>query len=414
MDLALATAAEDNLTSDPAESTGLFAPPAAPSSGESERERARADNAWSLLVARLGTICLQYIGQVAVAAAGLGTGEAGGLSPNGGVSGGGSGSGSGKGDAMEGDFAGSARGAAVVRVGHSDVEGAVEAAMRGFELLSSPVAWRRRWPGSSEATAESRHRALMSSLALGVVVFGAEIGPPAVEAAPRMGMARVLPGNNSSKGVVKRVRLSVRVEKDGVSGKWTQTPRLFGVLRVIWDVASAVSAGGSGGGEGQALRLLCSSSFQALGISSGANGGDSLQTGGPNTPVVAAAAAGAGGGADNIAESALLLDRRALLEAFAAAILPAPRLLEHPFKALLMDPMLTGDAGAWWKVVAVAGEAVGVDSSGDGRSGCGGAARRRDVAWAVANILRVSFLFVSTWCVKMGIVFVADYWRRFA
>lgn len=405
MDLALTTAPGDNATSDPAEGTGLFASPEALSSGESESDRAWADNAWSLLIARLGTVCLQYIGQVAVAAAAatrLGAGGAGGVSQNSScASGGGVDGSSGKGGATKGGPSDSAEGAAVVRVDHSDVKGAVEAAMRGFELLSSPVAWRRRWSSSSEPTAESRHRALMSSLALGRVLLGAEVGPPGVTEAQEMGMGGVPSENNSPKVKGTCVRLSVRAEKDGVGGKWTRTPRLFGVLRLMWDATSAASAGGSGGGEGQALRLLCSSSFQALGISSSsssAKNDSSLQTADPSNPVVVAAAAAAAateaeGEAHKVTESATLADRIELLGAFAAAVLPAPRLLDHPFRALLMDPMLGGDSEAWWEVVSAAGEAVGADSR-DEESGYGGAARRRDVAWAVANILRVSVYLV--------------------
>ena len=82
--------------------------------------------------------------------------------------------------------------------------------------------------------------------------------------------------------------------------------------------------------------------------------------------------------------------RREVLEAFCAAVLPAPRLLEHPLRALLVNPMLAGDAAPWWRLVSMAGGAVGTEKQAGG-GGWGGddAARRRDVAWAVANILRV-------------------------
>ncbi|CAN0388374.1 unnamed protein product, partial [Laminaria digitata] len=71
--------------------------------------------------------------------------------------------------------------------------------------------------------------------------------------------------------VRKGVRLTVRAERDEATGEWTRAPRLFGVLRVLWDVS-----GGGGAATGAqvaataataaAVRLLCASSLEALAI----------------------------------------------------------------------------------------------------------------------------------------------------
>eukprot|EP00752_Nemacystus_decipiens_P008436 g7540.t1 len=345
---------------------GLFAPPPAASS---DGDRSEADNAWSLLVARLATVCLHYIGQVAAGGSATGAAEGGDVKGN------------------TGDADG--RGAAVVvGVGSSEVAAASEAALRGFGLLASPRAWEHRWPGSrtsaggvgATSIAESRCRALMSSLALGRITFSGAVGGA-------VGGGRVSSGktplrrNGGDKG---DVRLSVRAERDELTGEWTRAPRLFGVLRVVWDAsASTAAAGGAAGADApQAVRLLCSSSFKALGIGGAKEGASGPGAGGgappPSGGVGGAVVHNVGGGVP------MPTERQRLLEAFAAAVLPAPRLLDHPLRTLLVDPMLAGDAGAWWQLVSVAGGAVG----GNGGSG-GDAARRRDVAWAVANILRV-------------------------
>ena len=385
IDLVLAAASPaDGPTSGPggaaaAAGGGLFAPPPAASS---DGERLQADNTWSLLVGRLGTICLHYISQVA------GAGEAWGSS-TGAAEGSGGGSGLGKGNAGGVDGHGAA---AVVGVGSSEVTAASEAALRGFGLLASPGTWEHRWPVGTAgvgaiSTAESRCRTLMSSLALGSITLGGGRGA----AGGIQGVSGNTPPRRSGSGAKGGVRLSVRADRNGVTGEWTRAPTLFGVLRVVWDATASTPAGGAtaGGEAAQAVKLLCSSSFQALGI------------GGAKEGVSSPGAAGGGeggappsGGAvvgDTSEGAAMPTERQRLLEAFAAAVLPAPRLLEHPLRALLVDPMLAGDAGAWWQMVSVAGEAVGADGSDEGNGGCGGggAARRRDVAWAVANILRV-------------------------
>lgn len=392
MDLVLAAAPASDSPATPG-GAGLFAAQPASSSG-SDSDRLLGDNTWSLLVTRLGAVCLQYMSQVSATAA-----AGGGRSPKNGAESRNSGGGGGcKGDAM--DDAEGAEGAVVAGAGSAEVGDAAEVAMRGLALLASPAAWRHRWPLSERAVVQRRCRVFLASLALGRVLVGtrsktgAEAGPG--EALnPHRGRGRV------------GIRLMLRTERERVGGEGSRASTLFGVLRVAWD-ASAAEAGGGEGRAAQAVRLLCASSFQVLGIGVTEDGESTARI--DTRPMSSSAVAGgAGGGAaagPGGAHETAVPDRRRLLEAFAAAVLPAPRLLEHPLRASLMDPMLGGDGAAWWELVSVAGEAVGAGGTGGGG---GAAARRRDVAWAVANILEVREIPSSASCVgDFGVVAVGE------
>lgn len=312
-------------------------------------------------------------------------------------------------------------------------EGYAEA-MRVLSIIASHEQWGKRGPqhGSSdggEATVLCRR--LLVSLALGKFVLTADDTLGATTGGTKVALASGPDGESqSSKGPVsstfgnspsKRtgggVRLLVRASSADVSrGSWMRAPLMFGVLRVHWDAAAtetAAATGESGDDVKAAVRLLCSASLKALGISTA----DAV-----SSPAVGAREKGEGelpatscaseqtnrqSVADKkgaritvAAESALAriphddqpaaFHRRETFEAFACTVLPSPRLLEHPFRALLVDPMLAGDARAWWELVAVAGEVVGAGGGKMGSCGSGAAGGRVDVAWAVANLLGVS------------------------
>ncbi|CAM9290006.1 unnamed protein product [Ectocarpus sp. 4 AP-2014] len=375
MDLVLAAApASDNATTPGG--AGLFAAQPASSSG-SDSDRFLRDNTWSLLVTRLGAVCLQYVSQLSATAAAGG----GGRSPKNGAESRNSGGGSGcKGDAV--DDAEGAEGAVVAGAGSAEVGDAAEVAMRGFALLAFPAAWRHRWPLSEPAVAQRRYRVFLASLALGRVLVGTR-SKTGAEAGPGGALRKPSPTGRGRGGV----RLLLRTERERVGGEGSRASTLFGVLRVAWDAAAA-EAGGGESRAAQAVRLLCASSFQVLGIGVTEDGESTARI--ETRPMSSSAVAGGGGGGAAAgpggAHETAVPDRRLLLEAFAAAVLPAPRLLEHPLRAALMDPMLGGDGAVWWELVSVAGEAVGVGGTGGGG---GAASRRRDVAWAVANILEV-------------------------
>ncbi|CAN0103591.1 unnamed protein product [Scytosiphon promiscuus] len=219
-----------------------------------------------------------------------------------------------------------------------DIGAAAEASSRGFELLASPGAWRNRWPVVERGMAESRCRAFLASVALGRASFGAGAASAAGGVPRKSGgieAAKSPPTRGKKAGSAggRGVRLSVRAERDEVSGEWARTPRLFEVLRVVWDAsATAGGTGGTGAGAGEgspeAVRLLCGASFRALGIG-----------GTPTVPPTGTspAVSGAAGDESSRGESTEPEKGRRLLllEAFAAAVLPAPRLLDHPLRELL-------------------------------------------------------------------------------
>ncbi|CBJ29420.1 conserved unknown protein [Ectocarpus siliculosus] len=378
MDLVLAAApASDNATTPGG--AGLFAAQPASSSG-SDNDRLLGDNTWSLLVTRLGAVCLQYMSQVSATAA-----AAGGRSRKNGaesrdIGGGGGGC---EGDAM--DDAEGAEGAVVAGAESAEVVDAAEVAMRGFALLASPAAWRHRWSLSEPVAVKRRCRVFLASLALGRVLMRTR-SKTGEEAGPGEALRKPSPTGRGRGRGREGLRLSLRTERERVGGEGSRAPTLFGVLRVAWDAAVAEAGGGEGRAT-QAVRLLCASSFQILGIGVAEDGESTarIETRPMSSSAVAGGGARAAAGPGGAHETAVP-DRRRLLEAFAAAVLPAPRLLEHPLRAALMDPMLGGDGVAWWELVSVAGEAVGAGGTGGGG---GAAARRRDVAWAVANILEV-------------------------
>lgn len=450
---------------------GLFAPPAGSSSpsggggggvgssggvGDSvgvaatvaaaEAVTRAGDNAWTLLVNRLGTLCLHYVAQLAAVATVAGddgdsrTGAGGGVLK--GVK---------KVDTMDLDDSAASVGL--------EVRTAAESAVRVFALLSSPEEWCSRLAVPETAGRADRHadhpcRRFLSSLALGKLLLcpgggdpgggggggGSSRGGSGDEGGDGGG------GKNFGRAVAhadrrKSMRLTVRTERDDVTGDWTRAPRLFGVLRVLWD-ASGGGDGATGtksaGTEGAAVtaaavRLLCAASLEALAVGSGGVGGRGEGGGGgggvgseapplerslgrrrrregegevaETLPAAVAsetvAVEAAGKPQLDIGRPSCLMRgrRKKVLEAFAAAMLPAPRLLEHPMRALLVDPMLAGDATAWWRLVSMAGDAVGAEKGEGGNEGGGcDAARRRDISWAVSNILQVLlFCFVVSW-----------------
>lgn len=376
--------------SDPSADARRVVPPAA-SPGKCGGKAAAAaprcveeHDAWTLLAVRLGVLCLHYFAE-----AGRMAGDDGGKVSSGGR------------DAMEDNSGSEGEG------GGREVSAAAESAVEAFALISSPREWRRRgWLESTEA-AEGLCRRLLVSLALGRLVLRAEAGggsgaggvPTTVEACGAR-TAKKLGGRRST------VSLAVRLDVvDGVSsGCWTRTPRLFRVLRVLWD-ATVGGGGTTKDAAGAAVRLLCSSSLEALRISAGgacaveAVPANDTEVSTAFLPIPTPVAAGAATppppeSAGQPCKLPPLIDNRVLLKSFASAMLPAPKLLEHPLRALLVDPMLAGDAGAWWVLVSVAGDAVGAGEeagvAGGGSGGGGGAARRRDVAWTVANVLKVT------------------------
>ncbi|CAN0087178.1 unnamed protein product, partial [Ectocarpus sp. 13 AM-2016] len=375
IDLVLAAAPASDSPATP-EGAGLFAAQPA-SSGGSDSDRLLMDNTWSLLVTRLGAVSLQYMSQVSATAA-----AAGGRSRKNGAESRDNGGGRRcKGDAME-DAEG-VEVAVVAGEGSAEVGDAAAVAMRGFALLASPAAWRHRWPLSEPAVVQRRCRVFLASLALGRVLLGTR-SKTGAEAGPGEALTKSSPRGRERGGV----RLLLRTERERVGGEGSRAPTLFGVLRVAWDAAAAEAGVGEGRAT-QTVRLLCASSFQVLGIGVAEDGESTAR--GETRPMSSSAVAEGGGGGGAVAvpggaHETTAPDRRRLLEAFAAAVLPAPRLLEHPLRAALMDPMLGGDGAAWWELVSVAGEAVGAGGTGGGG---GAAARRRDVAWAVANILEV-------------------------
>ncbi|CAM9293176.1 unnamed protein product, partial [Ectocarpus sp. 8 AP-2014] len=348
MDLVLAAAPASDSAANSG-GAGLFAAQPASSSG-SDSDRLLGDNTWSLLVARLGAVCLQYISQVSatVAAAAAGGGRS---RKNGAESRDiGGGGGGGCKDAM--DDAEGAEGAVVAGAAAAEVGDAAEVAMRGFALLASSAAWRHRWPLSELAVVQRRCGVFLASLALGRVLLGTR-SKTGADAGPGEELKKPSPTGRGREGV----RLLLRTERERVGGEGSRAPTLFGVLRVAWDAAAAEAGGGEGRAT-QAVRLLCASSFQVLGIGIAEDGEGTARI--ETRPMSSSAVAGGeGGGAaagPGGAHETAVPDRRRLLEAFAAAVLPAPRLLEHPLSASLMDPMLGGDGAAWWELVSVAGE----------------------------------------------------------
>lgn len=345
------------------------------------------DDQWTLLITRLGTLCLHYTAEMVAF-----TGKE--------VGGSHSGTEATKGDAMT-----------IVDAdeGHDNMEaevrGAAESAVQVLGLLSSPEQWRRQCPPGA-GTSDEAHllcRRLLASLALGKLrlrppMAGGDVSGSGVGIASATAQARrplVLQGK--AKSARDGVRLVVRASKDEVTGDRMRTPRLFGVLRVLWDAAA--TAGGAGSGSGgrvsEAARLLCAASLEALGM------GGSMPNDGMRQPAKIALMSGGtrqqDGGLSAQSErrdkqgDLVGEERREVLTTFASAVLPAPRLLEHPLRAFLVDPMLAGDAAAWWELVSVAGADVATGEGGAGSiSGVGrGMAARRDVAWTFANILKV-------------------------
>lgn len=226
--------------------------------------------------------------------------------------------------------------------GESRIRSASNSAVHMFALLSSPEEWQRR--GLLE-TKEAKFlcRSFLATLAVGI-----------------LGGVGDTTDTGDAKRSNKGVRLLVKLERRAVDGRWIKTPRLFSALRMLWD--STAQGGVIEEDKAVALRLLCSVSLEALGI-----------------PPEGAERSGMG-------INAHAPGRKILYEAFAAAILPVPRLLKHPYKALLVDPLLAGDARAWWELVSLVGGAVGGEGACLGK---GGAMTRRDIAWTVANILNV-------------------------
>lgn len=323
--------AAGDATADPRE-TGIFAPIAAAATASSGNPgitlrmkplTLMRSDAWGLLVARLGILCLNYITEFAEAIGGM-------TGPGRGASKGRAGT-----DAMEDE-------SDVSVGGESRVRGASDSAAQMFALLSSPEEWQRR------GLLETKEAEILCRSFLATLVVG------------RLGGLGDATDTGGAKGNGNGVRLLVKLERRAVDGKWIKTPRLFSALRMLWDAAAQGSV--IEADRATALRLLCTASLEALGI-----------------PPEGVGRSGVGVGAH-------APERKILSEAFAAAILPVPRLLEHPCKALLVDPILAGDARAWWELVSVAADAVGEEGACLGE---GGAVTRRDVAWTVANVLNV-------------------------
>lgn len=395
-------------------------------------------------MARLGTLCLQYIGngaRVAAAAAGSASQslrDGGERVASAGVSG------------MDVDGrdddggAGNQRLTAVQSESPVSTVGFVEA-MRILAIITSCKEWMERGLAQSRDGDEARVlcRRLLVSLALGILVLREDQHLKAAATAINLGIGLGVRGSSqqanedppstklgnsrnlgeaSTRDAGGRVCLVVRTSNaDILNGRWTRRPRLFGVLRMHWDVAAAAAAVEIGlameeGGDNvrAAIRLLCDVSLEALGMNTdgAVSSAVASREGGTKRPAASSASEDASrqkiavamGEGDTVvtpkgapARTPSDYQPRGLykveiLEAFACTILPSPKLLEHPHRALLIDPMLSGDARAWWELVTVAGEAVGTRDRETGLHVDGAVGRRRDVAWTVANLLRVSLL----------------------
>lgn len=350
--LGLVLASASDSQSDP-RATGLFAPLVM----ARERGDPTSEHAWVLLMARVGVLCLQYIAD--------GTGA---------------------------EVEGSRERTEVV---------ALEEAVRCFALITSAAEWRRRSVGVDGREAEMLCRRVLMSLALGRLCLGGEKAArhPDPRDVPVEGKGAESPP--ARPGRRWGVRLKVRGARDEATGKWTREPWMFEVLRLRWNAAAPAVTSES---VDAVTRLLCTASLEALGIGevspstgSGTAGTNLTATAsqGVRTRGVTPAGgtdqrgvAGGGGGLGGTAGHGDVSGEREVLGAFASAMLPSPRLLEKSLRVLLVDPMLEGEASAWWELVAVAGDVVGAE--GGACSGAREAAtRRRDVAWTVANILRV-------------------------
>ena len=353
--LGLVLAAAGDTTADP-RATGIFAPliSAAVSSTESRddvmggKKRPTASDTWRLLVARLGTLCLFYMSQTAGGTVMVGAAT----------------------DAMEDDGGHDQAGErARVETNSGAGTGAVDSAARVFGLLSSPREWRRRvLEEMQELEAESLCQDFLTSLAIGRV----HVSSPRRKVAREDGSIGAIGRESVEGGKGKGVRLMVRLNRREADGRCTHTPRLFRVLRVLWDAAAGrgETAVAEAKNEASPLRLLCVASLKTLGIGITSEARETSPAEGRTA----------------LDHPLMSPERKVLLEAFAASILPAPRLLEHPCRALLVDAMFAGEARAWWELVSVAGDAVGEKGACIGETG---SARRRDVAWAVANVLKV-------------------------
>lgn len=360
--------------------TGLFAPLAS----SRARKDSGSENSWMLLMGRLGTLCLQYIANGATSAAAQvsGVGVSNVAATHGGM--------------VDVDgHSGAVSGAAAEYVGVKGLKGQVEEAvvagfteaMQAFALISSPQEWKRGLLQGGDAEAEALCRRLLVSLALGRFVLSEKKGATADGNGPGVaagfGAVEIKKGGpsppKSASPLARRgavgVRLVVRADQpDAATGSWTRSPRLFEVLRVHWDAAATMTGGPKLDPAKTPSRLLCSASLEALGISGRAPVDAARHR---RTPLE---------GPSNV-----ILRSGETLESFASAILPSPRLLEHPCRQFLVDPMLAGDARAWWELVAGAGDAVGATDGGATPLANGPVGTRRDVAWTVANILRVKF-----------------------
>lgn len=400
--------------------SSFFAPLA---EARSRRDRT-SEHRWTLLISRLGALCLQYVSDGATTAV---AGAVPSLRSSR--------------DGSKSIGAEDASAMDVVDTDGNEGENTVQTtvgyteAVRVLSIITSFEQWGKQGGNGGEATVLCRR--LLVSLALGKLVLQADESPGATtsgtkvavgsgpdrDSQPTKGPVPSAFGNSpSASGVPSgRTRGSVRLlmrasSADVSSGRWMRTPLLFRVLRVHWDAAAmetAAAAGESGESVKAVVRLLCDASLKALGIctadavSSPAAG--AREKGEGELPATLCASEQTsrhsvadieGVGMAVAAESALaripygdqtaVFLRRETLQAFACTVLPSPKLLEHPFRALLVDPMLAGDAQAWWELVAVSGEVVGATDVEMGPCGSGAAGGRGDVAWTVANLLRVS------------------------
>ncbi|CAM9154612.1 unnamed protein product, partial [Sphacelaria rigidula] len=388
----------------------------------SRRDRT-SEHRWTLLISRLGALCLQYVSDGATTAV---AGAVPSLRSSR--------------DGSKSIGAEDASAMDVVDTDGNEGENTVQTtvgyteAVRVLSIITSFEQWGKQGGSGGEATVLCRR--LLVSLALGKLVLQADESPGATtsgtkvavgsgpdrDSQPTKGPVPSAFGNSPSASGVPSgrtrgsVRLLVRASSADVSsGRWMRTPLLFRVLRVHWDAAAmetAAAAGESGESVKAVVRLLCDASLKALGIctadavSSPAAG--AREKGEGELPATLCASEQTsrqsvadieGVGMAVAAESALaripygdqtaVFLRRETLQAFACTVLPSPKLLEHPFRALLVDPMLAGDAQAWWELVAVSGEVVGATDVEMGPCGSGAAGGRGDVAWTVANLLRV-------------------------
>lgn len=318
-----------------------------------------SEHAWMLLMARLGTLCLQYIA-----------------------------------DETLNTKVPKENGQEQEQGQEQGME--MEKIVRAFTLISSRDEWRRRSLGVSSGEADKLCRRLLVSLALGRLCLSEKRRrAPSTLGSTSPHTSNDFPkgGKGSGPPWSSDVLLVVRADREDATRKWIRSPKLFHVLRMRWDRAVGTEAPSI---VTLASRSLCTASLDAIAWEPRHNGSAQGERGAP-------ASRGEGQG-----------DERETLGAFAASMVTCPNLLEHPLSSLLMDPVLEAGGEVWWKIVAAAGETVGVERAAAGGTQAS-AMRRKDVAWTVANILRVSSrsrfrqpTLLAEWCLNQHVDDVDD------